>query len=263
MPAKAGMRGHSLGAPRDVMSVSISAKDGTLDWLEFIGAGVVFLVSHRVPTMAPVRARLIGVLGERGYLGAYSLLSLVLLAWLIVAAGRAPYVGLWTPPVWAYWVPVLAMPIVCAFVAFSVAAPNPLSFGGAHDDRFDPGRPGIAGIARHGLLWALAIWSAAHIPPNGNLAHVILFGVFAAFALLGQRIVDRRKRRQLGDARWRHLAAATSAWPLQALLSGRWRPRFEGAWQSILVRTVAAILLYLVLVVLHPAVIGVSPLPPI
>ncbi|MFC7736335.1 NnrU family protein [Roseomonas sp. GCM10028921] len=34
--------------------------------------------------------------GERGYLALYSLVSLAILAWLVAAAGRAPYVGLWT-----------------------------------------------------------------------------------------------------------------------------------------------------------------------
>lgn len=233
-----------------------------MEWLEFIGAGLIFLVSHRVPTMAPVRARLIRMLGERGYLSAYSLLSLGLLTWLIVAAGRAPYVELWTVHAWHYWVPNIAMPVVCAMIAFAMATPNPLSFGGAHNARFDPARPGMTGVARHGLLWALALWAAAHIPPNGNLAHVILFGVFAGFSLMGMVVIDRRKRRQLGDETWRQLAVATSAWPLQALLSGRWRPRVEGAWKMLLCRALAAILLYLILLGLHPAVIGVSPLPP-
>ena len=36
--------------------------------------------------------------------------------------------------------------------------------------------------------------------PNGDLAHVILFGTFAGFALLGQRLIDRRKRREMGKA---------------------------------------------------------------
>lgn len=55
-----------------------------------------------------------------------------------------------------------------------------------------------SGAGRCGL-WALSLWALAHVVPNGDLAHVILFGNFAAFALLGQRLVDRRRQRDMGN----------------------------------------------------------------
>ncbi len=232
-----------------------------MDWAEFIAAGLVFLASHRVPTIPVVRARLAGALGERGFLIGYSLVSLGLLSWLILAAGRAPYVELWRPAPWQAWVPSLAMPVVCLLAAFAIGAPNPLSFGGGPAARFDPDRPGIAGVARHALLWALAIWSATHIVPNGDLAHVILFGAFAVFSLYGMRIIDRRKQRQLGMARWNDLARATSSWPLQALLDGRWRPDLGRMGRGAGLRLAIAVAVYLGLLWSHEAVIGVSPWP--
>lgn len=231
-------------------------------WFEFISAGAVFLVSHRVPTIPAVRARLVGVVGERGFLLAYSALSLGMLSWLIIAAGRAPYIEIWPTAPWQFWVPNLIMPVVCVIIAFSIGASNPLSFGGRQADAFNPDRPGFAGIMRHGLLWALALWSSTHVVPNGNLAHVILFGGFLAFSLYGMRIIDRRRQRQMGMERWQRLARATSLWPFQSLITRRWRPSASGIWTSTLIRLIIGVLLYLMLLLVHADIIGVSPLLP-
>lgn len=209
--------------------------------------------------MPPIRARIINILGERGFLIVYSALSLIVLSWLIVAAGRAPYIEVWPMASWQYGIPNIVMPLACVIIAFSIAAPNPLSFGGARPEMFDPHRPGFAGIMRHGLLWALALWSGSHLVPNGNLAHVVLFGSFLVFSLYGMWIIDRRRQRQMGMAQWQAMARATSLWPFQALLRGRWKPSLSGVWKSVLIRFVVAVILYVVLIMLHADVIGVSP----
>ena len=149
------------------------------------------------------------------------------------------------------------MPVVCLLAAYGTAAPTPFSFGGRGNERFDPEAPGIAGVARHPLLWAIALWAGSHLVANGDLAHAILFGTFAGFALLGMRMLDRRGQGRRGEAEWRRLAARTSLLPGAALVSGRWRPR--GA-PSVL-RLAVAMLAWVALLLLHPPVIGVSPLP--
>jgi hypothetical protein len=101
----------------------------TLDgWLEMAIAFVLFLASHGLPARPAVRRRLAGAPGEGGYLAVYSIVALLALGWLIVAAGRAPYVEVWAFAPWQLWAPNLAMPLVCLLVAFGVAAPSPLSF---------------------------------------------------------------------------------------------------------------------------------------
>lgn len=225
-------------------------------WSEFLLATLAFLLSHALPARQAPRRWLAARIGERGYLVTYSAVSVAMLAWLVVAAGRAPYVALWDAAAWQRWVPNLAMPMACLLIGFSAGAPNPLSFGG-RSAGFDPEQPGIAGVARHPVLLAIALWAAAHAVPNGDLAHVLLFGAFTAFALLGMRLIDRRKRRQMGERTWRRLAARTSAWPLAALLDGRWRPRaLVNPWRLGL-----SLLLWWVLLTLHAPVIGVTPLP--
>ncbi|MBL6078178.1 NnrU family protein [Belnapia sp. T18] len=226
-------------------------------WGEFAGAFGLFLLSHALPARPALRQRIAGALGERGYLVLYSLLSVAALAWLVAASGRAPYLAIWDAAPWQWWMPNLAVPLACLLVAFGTAAPNPLSLGG-RTAGYDPEHPGVVGFTRHPLLWAIALWAGAHAVPNGDLAHLLLFGGFAGFALLGMRALDRRRRRQLGAEAWARLARRTAFWPGAALASGRWRPATLPSSQ----RLVAATLLWLALLVLHGPIIGVTPLPP-
>lgn len=227
-------------------------------WLEFVGAYITFLVSHAVPSRPALRASLTRVLGEQIYIALYVGLSIAILAWLIAAAGRAPFVTIWAFAPWQTWAPNIAMPFVCLLAAFGAAAPNPLSFGGRQTHTFDADHPGIAGVARHPILWALALWSGAHLVANGDLAHVILFGGFAALALLGMRAIDRRMRRRLGEATWLQLAHRTSLVPFGSLVTGRWRPDHL---HIDLKRGLIALVLYVIFVASHSTLIGVSSLP--
>ncbi|GHD99704.1 NnrU family protein [Defluviimonas sp. 20V17] len=222
-----------------------------MGWAEFTAAFIAFFASHSLPMRPPVRNWLTAVLGRRGFLLAYSALSLAVLAWLIVAAGRAPYVGLWDWAPWQSWTTLAIMLVVCVIAAFSLAVPNPLSFGGVNNAGFDPRAPGVVRYVRHPLLVVLGLWAFGHLIPNGDLAHVILFGSFATFAALGGRIVDRRKQRELGQD-WARLVAQIRAAPLFT---------WPGRPVEWLVRLVAGVALYALLIWLHPIVIGVNPVP--
>lgn len=227
-------------------------------WFEFAAALVVFLASHIAPTRPPVRRALVAALGARGFTALYSALSLAALAWLVVAAGRAPFIPIWSGVSSLRWAPILLMPAVCLLVALAAGAPNPLSFGGAHAEQFDPRRPGPARLARHPILLALALWSFAHLLATGDLAHIVLFGLFLAFAVIGMPVIDARRRRELGEAEWRRLSAATSAWPLLGLTRAPWRPALDRVAAIRLALGAAALL---ALIAAHPYVIGASPLP--
>ena len=221
-----------------------------MGWFEFALAYVVFFLSHSLPVRPPLRPWLQARLGASGFTIAYSALSLAALAWLIAAAGRAPYVALWDWAPWQAHAPLLVMGPVCLILALSIGRPNPLSFGGARNDLFDPARPGIVRVWRHPLLLALALWAAAHVVPNGDLAHVILFGTFAAFALLGGRLIDRRKRREMGPE-WQRMRDRVADAPFLCL---------PVSWQRLATRMAIGIGLYVALLWLHPWLFGVDPL---
>ncbi len=214
-------------------------------WTEFSVALAAFYLAH----LLPVRAA--GLRARRGFHAAYGLLSLALLAWVIAAAARAPFVPLWDQAGWMRWSVNLAMPLAILLICLAIAAVNPLSFGG-RSQGFDPARPGIAGVVRHPLLWALLIWAGAHALVNGDLVHLILFGGFALYAVIGMAAIDARKARDWGRGMWVTRASGTSNLPFR----GNWR-----SYRPPLARLALALLVWAVLWHLHGPVIGVSPQP--
>ena len=227
-------------------------------WAELTAAFGAFLVSHIVPARPPMRGWLRSALGPAGYLTLYSAVSLAMLGWLIVAAGRAPYVELWAFAPWQLWVPNIAMPVACVLAALGAGAVNPFSFAGRAPERFDPANPGVAGLTRYPVLWAVVLWAIAHIGPNGNLAHVLLFGAFAAFGLIGMRMFERRRKRTWGEDVWVARAANTSLVPFAAIIAGR---ASLGPILRQPLRIAAGLAAWFALLVLHPILFGVSPLP--
>lgn len=227
-----------------------------MGWLELALALGVFMASHRIPALAGLKQRLEGVLGRRGYVAVFSLVSTALLFWVIFAAGRAPFVQLWDQTAWQRWAVNIAMPAAVALAVFGTGAPNPFAFEGRAGG-FDPGRPGIAGVTRQPLLWALALWAGAHLIANGDLAHVILFGLFLAFSLAGMVIVERRRRAEMGAEEWAKAAQRTGLLPFAAMASGQWWPRQPPSLLRLVVWAVSWAALWL----LHGSVIGVSPAP--
>lgn len=184
-------------------------------WTEYAAAWGFFLATHALPSRPAIRPRLVAALGTRGYTLAYSALSLTALAWLIGAAGRAPRLPLWPQPAGAAWLVLAATIPAALLLAVSIARPNPFSFGGTRNHLFDPDRPGIVRLTRHPVLLALLLWAIGHLAVNGDLAHALLFGGFAGFALLGMRMLDRRAIRRKGAEAWRAEIARLRAAPLR------------------------------------------------
>ena len=219
-------------------------------WSEFTLALAAFFLLHSLPVRPAVKTRIVDLIGAKLFTLLYSCVSILALGWLIVSAGRAPYVEIWQPAPWQSIVTLAAMLLACIVFALAIGRPNPFSFGGSAKSTFDPTRAGIVRVYRHPLLVALLLWSGSHVLPNGNLAHLVMFGIFAAFTLVGMRLIDRRKKREIGQARYEELRAEMG----RASLADSFRA------QSLLVRLSAGFALFAILLALHPAVIGVSPL---
>lgn len=224
---------------------------------ELILAILVFLISHGIPSVRPVRGALVACVGERVYLGLYSLISLATLVWLGVAYGRALYLEVWPFEPWTRWVPVLVMPLACVLLAGALTSANPLSIAFGRRP-FDPARPGIVSVTRHPLIWAFILWAGAHLVPNGDLASIILFGLLLGLSLLGPLSLDAKRRAALGREEWERLAHPTSNIPFAAALRGHVRLDLAGIgpW-----RMLAGLALYGLLLFGHEALFGISALP--
>lgn len=190
--------------------------------VRFLLVLAVFLIAHVIPAMPAARRRLQARLGEGGFIAAYSVLSLLLFAWLIREVLLAPYVPLWFAGDWGFWIALVGMPLALLLLGTGALAPNPLSIAFV-TRAFRPQAPGAVAITRHPILWGLGLWGLAHLPANGHLAGLALFGSLGVFALIGMAVVEARRRQALGEERWQALAAQTSFLPFAAILTGRAR----------------------------------------
>ncbi len=131
---------------------------------------LIFLGLHSTQIFAANgRSQAIARIGEGPWKGVYSLLSLVgfvMIVWGFSQA-RAAAPMMWAPPIWTRHIALLLM-------LFSMILLGAYGLKKSH----------IAVAVHHPMLWAVVIWSAAHLFANGSAADVVLFGAFLAWALL-------------------------------------------------------------------------------
>ena len=219
-------------------------------------AAIAFIGIHLLSS-TPLRGLLVRRMGEQPYLGLFSLLSAVCLAWLIWAYSAAPFEEIWPQTVWARHLPIVVMPFALIFVVAGSTTGNPTAVGAGKLAKAQDPAPGFLKITRHPLFWGIALWGLSHLPANGDLASIYFFGALTLLALLGMPLVDRKKEEQLG-ADWGPFAMRTSIIPFLAAIQGRtkisWR---EIGW----VRPAIGIGLYVVVLLTHQFLFGVSPWP--
>jgi len=223
---------------------------------ELILAAAFLLATHYGISSTPLRAWLVARLGERAYLGLYSLLALGAIIWVIGAYARAPYAPLWPTPAWLAWVPLIVMPFALVLAVSGLSTLNPTAVGAPDTlGRAEPVR-GIFRVTRHPFMWSVGLWAGAHIIANGDLAGLVLFATFGTLALLGTWLIDRKFAARRG-ADWQRFAAATSNLPFAAILAGRQRLVLTeiGWWRIAL-----ALVVYVGLLAAHPWLFGASPI---
>src|SRR5690349_11392633 len=78
-------------------------------------AALLWFGIHRGVAGSALRPWLAGKLGEKGYRGFFSLLSLGSLSFLIWAYRHAPCEPLWTTPHALFWLPLVVVPVAFVF----------------------------------------------------------------------------------------------------------------------------------------------------
>lgn len=216
-------------------------------------AAALFVGGHFLLSAAAIRGRLIGALGQYGFLALYSVVALAAFVWLLIAFGQAPYVWVWGSPQWARILVFAVMPIAAMLVVAGYLAPNPSAvLGDGALKRADPA-VGIFQVTRHPVMLGVALWAASHLLANGDLAGIILFGSLLVLSAGGIAHIEA-KRRASGDANWQRLTAMTSIMPFAAIAAGRIRFAFTAMdW----LRLALGLALYGALLFLHGPAFGI------
>jgi uncharacterized membrane protein len=143
--------------------------------MSFLVLGIVVLIGiHFLPVFPDARDGLIARLGKNGYRALFSVVSLLGLVLVVWGFAKAPVIQIWAPPVWARHLALLLMlPVFPLLLA-----------------AYLPGK--IKGRVRHPMLAAIKFWALAHLIANGDLASIILFGSFLAFAVVDRILIKRR-----------------------------------------------------------------------
>ena len=115
-----------------------------------------FILSH------PLRAPLVGAMGERGFLGLYSLVAFATLGATVWAYRRAPA----TEPFWpvgdGLWGVATGTMLIASVLLLGSLIRNPALPGAAGGAGAAEAR-GVYAVTRHPMMWAFAIW--------GRVAH--------------------------------------------------------------------------------------------
>ncbi|MBT5433831.1 MAG: NnrU family protein [Alphaproteobacteria bacterium] len=220
-------------------------------------ACIAFVASHIVLSGTALRGMIAGRISEPGFLAVFSLVALASITWMVIAFNSAGYVEVWNAGRALKGIAWIVMLPAVLFVVCGNVTPNPSSVGSEKLLQKDDIARGIFTVTRHPLMWGIALWAIAHVMANGDLAGLIFFGTMLVLTLAGVASQEQKKRARAGDA-WDRFAAKTSFLPFLAIIERRTSLDLKGIgwWRA----TVSAVV-YAALVLLHPWVIGVSPIP--
>ncbi len=140
--------------------------------LIFVLGLVLFFAIHLVPILTPgIKENVVSKYSKSVWMRSYTAISLIGFLLIVFGWGQfRPVAPLaYDPPSWGRDV---TMSLVwLAFILFSIP-------------RKKPGR--ILVIVKHPMVTGVILWSIGHLLVNGDLASVMVFGSFLAFALLSR-----------------------------------------------------------------------------
>ena len=181
--------------------------------VSLLAASVAFVGSH-FALSHPLRAPLVGALGENGFRILYSLVALATFIW---AATAFRSVGAGGTPLWdgmsdAIWIVVTIIMLVASVLLAGSFVRNPaLPDPRATRNAALPVH-GVFHVTRHPMMWSFALWAAAHVLVSPTPRQWIMAGAIGFLALAGAHMQDRKKRAMMGDA-WDDWQSRTSYWP--------------------------------------------------
>jgi uncharacterized membrane protein len=201
----------------------------------FAFVGTHFLMSH------PLRAPMVGRLGEGAFRGVYSLVSLLTFGAMVWAyRGLGDQLPLWSAGEIAWSLGAVLMWLASILFAGSFVG-NPALAGARASSR----RPsGVLAITRHPMMWSFAVWAVVHAGLIATPKALLLDAAILVLALGGSMGQDRKKRALMGET-WHEWSAQTAFVPFS-----------RGLASPGLFAVLAGTVLFLVASWLHPLPVG-------
>jgi uncharacterized membrane protein len=209
-------------------------------------AALAFVASHFLLSH-PLRMRLVGALGEAGFILLYSLVAILTLGWMILEdMALTDELPLWIAPDW-WWPVASALMLVALVLLVGAFIRNPAFPHPGAAMKPPAAARGVFAITRHPMNWAFALWALVHLSLWGTPGNLIVAGGILILAIGGSIAQDRKKARVLGRP-WLDWQAKTSFIPFAALFAGRARWRDAGpGWLASL----GGLVLWLAIVTFH------------
>ncbi|MGL5839710.1 MAG: NnrU family protein [Sphingorhabdus sp.] len=173
----------------------------------FVGSH--FLLSH------PARIWLVSRLGEKSFLGFYSLVALALFGWMIWTFRNAPSGPTYWAPTDTIWIVASILTLLASILFVGSLQRNP-AFPDPDGDVVHSLAArvptGVFRVTRHPMMWGFTFWGLSHILVAPRMDVFIFVGSIVFLALFGAFGQDRRKEAALGDA-WAKWERQTSFLP--------------------------------------------------
>lgn len=212
--------------------------------LVFVGCH--FLLSH------PLRRPLSRALGERAFLGIYSVAALISFAWMVIAFRSAPSTDLLWPTGNLLWAIVSLVMLLASLLLMGSLLGNPALPRVASSRSAPQTARDVYALTRHPMMWAFALWGLCHIAVFPVTKNIVLASAIVILALVGAALQDKKKERLEPDF-WTSWEAKTSYWPFAAIISGK--SRFKGLRMHTLL---GGLVVWLVATWAHIPIAGVA-----
>ena len=157
---------------------------------------VLFAVTHMGLSSRAWRPRFVARLGAQGFLGAYSLLAIVVftaLVWFYLGH-RHQGALLWSTSLGrvGLWAIYAMQGVAWSLVVAGVMSPSPAAF--VAGEAAPPGAArGVHLLTRHPVFMGAGIFGALHLLVMGHASDAVFWAGFPLFALIGCAHQDRRK----------------------------------------------------------------------
>lgn len=126
---------------------------------------LVTALMHLVAAVPALKSRLKAAVGEKAYGPVFGIAALAGIAIIVMGWRASPFVPVYDPPAWGWYATFLLT--LLAFICLGI-----FIFRGSLRQKL-----------RFPMAFAASFWSVGHLLGNGDLAGLILFGGFLAYAV--------------------------------------------------------------------------------